>query len=205
MELAPFTLEGTHVVLRPLTLEDAPALAQAAAQSRETYGLTWVPEGETGARDYVRTALAMQEAGNRLPFAIVFEGAVAGSTSYCNIEHWRWPAGSPMQGHDRPDAVEVGHTWLAAAAQRTRCNTEAKYLLLKHAFEDWEVLRLTLRTDARNRRSRAAIERIGARLDGVLRHHMPASDGSIRDTASFSILAAEWPDVKRALQARLTD
>ena len=99
--------------------------------------------------------------------------------------------------------VEIGWTWLAAAAQRTPINTEAKLLMLTHAFETWRVHAVKLNTDARNARSRAAIERIGARFDGVLRAHRPASDGGIRDTAAFSLLEAEWPAAKRHLLARL--
>jgi RimJ/RimL family protein N-acetyltransferase len=98
--------------------------------------------------------------------------------------------------------VEIGSTWLTEEAQRTAVNTHAKLLMLTHAFEGWEVRRVMLKTDARNMRSRTAIERLGARFDGVLRAHMPAFDGAVRDTAFYSILAAEWPDVRTGLRER---
>jgi RimJ/RimL family protein N-acetyltransferase len=129
---------------------------------------------------------------------------VVGSTRFFNVERWRWPPGHTAQRPpDRPDAVEIGWTWLAAAAQRTPINTEAKLLLLTHAFEAWGCHRVTLKTDSRNQRSRAAIERLGAKLDGIVRAHMPAVDGPIRDTALYSIVAAEWPAIKARLQQRL--
>ena len=99
--------------------------------------------------------------------------------------------------------MEIGWTWLAADAQRTAINTEAKLLMLGHAFEAWRVRRVNLRTDSRNLRSRAAIERLGAKLDGILRAHMPASDGGVRDTATYSLLATEWPQAKERLAGRL--
>jgi RimJ/RimL family protein N-acetyltransferase len=127
-----------------------------------------------------------------------------GSTRFGNIESWPWPPGNPNQrGDDRPDAVEIGWTWLAAAAQRTAVNTEAKLLMLTHAFEEWRVHRVSLMTDSRNERSRNAILRLGARFDGVLRGQRPATDGGIRDTAAFSILESEWPMIRRRLQSRL--
>jgi len=109
-----------------------------------------------------------------------------------------------QRGPERPDVVEIGATWLAAAAQRTPINTEAKVLMLTHAFDHWRVHRVSLMTDARNQRSRDAIGRLGARFDGILRAARPASDGVIRDTAAFSILEAEWPAVRANLEARLT-
>ena len=108
-----------------------------------------------------------------------------------------------MQRTDRPDAVEVGSTWLAASAQRTRCNTEAKYLLLAHAFEGWEVHRVSLRTDERNERSRRAIERLGAQFEGIRRVDMPGQDGTVRNSACYSIVRAEWPAVRDRLQGFL--
>ena len=115
-----------------------------------------------------------------------------------------WPPGNANQrGQDVPDAVEIGWTWLAADVQRTPVNTEAKLLMLTHAFERWRVHRVSLLTDARNERSRRAILRLGAHFDGVLRTARPASDGGIRDTAAFSILEKEWPMIKMQLQSRL--
>jgi RimJ/RimL family protein N-acetyltransferase len=205
--VTPVTLEGRFVRLEPLAMAHAPALLAAAAGPRDTYAFTLVPANLTETRAYIETALAEQAAGRSLPFATVdrASGTVVGSTRFLNIEFWPWPAGNVNQrGADRPDVVEIGATWLAAAAQRTRINTEAKFLMLAHAFDQWRVHRVSLMTDARNQRSRDAIMRLGARFDGVLRAARPASDGAIRDTAAFSILESEWPAIRTRLQARLT-
>ena len=204
--LSPIVLGGRHVRLEPLTRGHAGALAAAASGSRDTYGLTTVPDGEADALAYIETALRDQAAARSLPFATVASatGHVVGSTRFLNIEFWTWPPGHPFQrGEDLPDVVEIGATWLAARAQRTAINTEAKLLMLAHAFETWRVHRVSLMTDARNERSRRAILRLGARFDGVIRAQRPAVDGTIRDTAAFSILEEEWPTVKRQLQSRL--
>ena len=148
----------------------------------------------------------MHAEGRALPFATIDRKAarVVGSTRFGNVEFWSWPAGNPHQrGAHLPDVVEIGWTWLAADMQRSGVNTEAKLLMLTHAFEGWRVHRVSLMTDARNMRSRNAILRIGATFDGVIRAQRIAFDGGIRDTAAFSILEAEWPAVKTALQARL--
>ena len=203
----PVVLEGRWVRLEPLTVEHAAALLRAASGPRETYGLTLVPGTLAEAAAYIETALREEAARRSLPFATVDRatGRVVGSTRFLNIEYWTWPAGNAHQrGAERPDVVEIGATWLAAAAQRTPINTEAKLLMLTHAFDRWRVHRVSLMTDARNERSRAAILRLGARFDGVLRAARPASDGAIRDTAAFSILEAEWPAVRAKLEARLT-
>jgi N-acetyltransferase len=196
-------LRGDTVTLRVLSVSDAVALAAAAAESRNEYGYTRVPEGVEDAQRYIETALAELEAGRRVPFAIVWHERVVGSTSYLDLDRWRWPAGSPLQRADHPDAVEIGSTWLAASAQRTRCNTESKYLMLANAFDVWNVHRVTLKTDERNAKSRRAIERLGAVFEGVRRAHMPAQDGSVRNSAYYSIVRAEWPDVRRQLEAAL--
>lgn len=203
--LAPVILQGAHVRLEPLALAHVPALCRVAGGPRDTYAFTVVPVGEAPMRAYVETALAEQAARRAMPFATVdATGTVVGSTRFGNIEFWPWPPGNANQrGTDVPDAVEIGWTWLAASAQRTAVNTEAKLLMLTHAFETWRVHRVTLMTDARNTRSRAAIARLGAHADGVLRAHRPATDGSIRDSAAYSILEAEWPAVKARLRARL--
>jgi RimJ/RimL family protein N-acetyltransferase len=204
--VAPITLEGRVVRLDPLRLEHVPALAIAASEDRTNYGWTWVPDGEAEMRAWVERALADQAAGAAVPFATIERaaGKVVGSTRFMRIEYWAWPEGNANQrGESVPDAAEIGSTWLAASAQRTAINTEAKLLMLTHAFETWHVHRATLRTDERNARSRAAIERLGATLDGVLRGWEPASDGAIRNTAVYSLLESEWPAAKRALQARL--
>ncbi|HYS92983.1 MAG TPA: GNAT family protein [Candidatus Acidoferrales bacterium] len=202
----PVILEGRYVRLEPLTRGHARALSAAAGGPRETYALTTVPEGESGALGYIETALRDEEAGRSLPFATVARstGRVVGSTRFLNIEFWAWPPGHALQrGEDVPDVAEIGATWLAGEAQRTAINTEAKLLMLTHAFEEWRVHRVSLMTDARNERSRTAILRVGARFDGVIRAHRPSSDGLIRDTAAFSILESEWPAVKRQLHSRL--
>lgn len=200
---APLVLRGEEVTLRPLSETDAEALARAAAESREHYRYNPVPNGADEARAYVDRALRQKAAGLRLPFAVVWREAIVGTTSYSDFQPWEWPAGSLLQRSGRPDAVEIGYTWLGASAQRTRCNTEAKYLLLAHAFEIWQVHRVSFRTDARNERSRRAIERLGAHFEGVRRADMPGRDGTVRDSAFYSIIEAEWPDVRRALEARL--
>lgn len=196
-------LRGSTVFLRPLCLEDAASLAAASSESREHYQYNPVPSGVEGAREYIARALAEQAAGTRLPFAIVWAGRVVGSTSYRDPQIWEWPAGSPMQRTDRPDAVEIGSSWLASSAQRTRCNTECKYLLLAHAFEQWAVHRVFLKTDERNTRSRHAIERLGAQFEGIRRSEMPAHDGSVRNSAHYSIVSREWPDIRPRLEGML--
>jgi RimJ/RimL family protein N-acetyltransferase len=127
------------------------------------------------------------------------DGAVIGSTRFFNLERWPWPAGHAHHGRQNPDACEIGYTWLTRPAIRTAANTEAKRLLLTHAFETWKVLRVCLHTDARNLRSRAAIERIGGRFEGILRAHRMSTDLTARDSARFSIVAEEWPELKRRI------
>jgi RimJ/RimL family protein N-acetyltransferase len=204
--LEPVTLRGRHVRLEPLTLSHVAALVAVATGPRDTYALTHVPPDEPSMRRYVEFALAAQAESVALPFATVnlSSGRVVGSTRFGNIEYFGWPDGKPRRPPRCPDALEIGWTWLAQDAQRTAVNTEAKLLMLTHAFERLCVCRVNLRTDARNQRSRTAIERLGAKLDGVMRAHTPAYDGAgIRDTAAYSILAGEWPRVKAALQAKL--
>jgi N-acetyltransferase len=205
--LAPITLSGRHGRLEPLAVAHVPALVAAAASgSRDTYAFTTVPTTEAEATAYVEDALQQHRAGRALPFAIVdaASGRVVGSTRYLNVEFWTWPPGNPLQrGETVPDVVEIGATWLAPAAQRTAINTEAKLLMLTHAFEVWHVHRVSLMTDSRNMRSRDAILRLGARFDGILRAARVAVDGVIRHTAAFSIVESEWPAVKAGLETRL--
>lgn len=199
-------LEGRFVRLEPLTLDHVPGLVDATSGNRESFVYTLVPSGETEARAFVASALADQGAGTAVPFATIDRSTnrVVGSTRFCYIEFWDWPAGSPHQrGAELPDAVEIGYTFLASEAQRTGINTEAKLLMLTHAFEVWRVHRVRLVTDARNQRSRRAIERLGARFDGVLRAARTAFDGGIRDSVCYSMLDSEWPEAKAALEARL--
>src|SRR3989442_1984731 len=196
-------LRGRTVTLRLLSLADATALAMAASESRDQYVYTRVRDAVEDAKRYIETALADHEIGRRIPFAIIWHDRIVGSTSYLDVQQWRWPPGSPLQRTDRPDAVEIGATWLAASAQRTRCNTEAKYLMLSHAFDVWQVYRVSLKTDERNTKSRRAIERLGALLEGVRRADMPAQDGSVRSSAYYSIMRGEWPDVRKKLEDAL--
>jgi N-acetyltransferase len=181
-------------------------LLVAADGGRETFQFTDVPADEPGMWRWVEAALVDWWAGTALPFATRDQrtGEVVGSTRYGNVEYWRWPAGIEHQhGLHLPDAVEIGWTWLAPKAQRTGINVEAKLLMLQHAFEGWRVRRVSLRADARNERSRAAIVGIGARLDGVKRADLVANDGSIQDTALYSILDSEWPSTRAQLIRRL--
>ncbi|WP_297859987.1 GNAT family N-acetyltransferase [Meiothermus sp.] len=196
----PITLEGRLVRLEPLTMEHLPSLVKLA--ELEDYPHTHVPKNIEAMQRYILTALTDQAQGRALPFATADrrENRVVGSTRFMEFEYWPWPEHSPHYGRGLPDAVEIGHTWLAPQAQRTGLNTEAKLLMLAHAFEVFQVRRVTLKTDARNLRSRQAIARLGAHLDGVLRAHRPAADGGIRDSAVFSILAGEWPAVKARLE-----
>lgn len=140
------------------------------------------------------------------PFAVVrlSDNAVIGSTRLFNLEYWPWPPHHPHHRRTTPDACEIGYTWYAASAIRTAANTESKLLLLTHAFETWKVLRVCLHTDVRNQRSRAAIERIGGQFEGILRAHRMAADFIARDSARYSIIAAEWPEAKDKLLRRQT-
>jgi len=202
--LEPLSLTGRHVRLEPLRLEHAPALLAAADESRGSFGWTLVPTDLDGMRAYVATALAEQARGESMPFAVQdAAGAVVGSTRFMSIERWRWPGPPPEPAALGPDALEIGFTWYAARVQRTALNSEAKLLLCTQAFEGWRVRRVLWKTDARNERSRAAILRIGARFDGVLRAHRPGADGAVRDTAFFSMLGSEWPEAKLSLLRRL--
>jgi RimJ/RimL family protein N-acetyltransferase len=194
------SLEGPEVTLRPMAANDVEALAAAAGESRAHYGLSFVPDGPDQARLYVEKALRLFAAGTRIPFTTVWRGRVVGTTSFLDPQLWDWPPGPQRPPRQSPDTVEIGATWLAASAQRTACNTEAKLLMLAHAFERWQVRGVSFKTDARNDRSRRAIERLGARFDGVLRAHMPGADGAVRDSAYYSIVAAEWPAVKERLE-----
>ena len=194
-------LEGNHVRLEPLELRHVDGLVAAAGSDADLYRWSPVPQSREEAITYVNTALAWRDAGTAVPFAIVRaqDGVVIGSSRFFNIERWTWPAGHPAHGRDVPDACEIGYTWYARSAIRTAANTESKLLMLTHAFERWQVLRVCLHTDVRNTRSRAAIERIGGQFEGILRAHRMAADFIPRDSARYSIVAAEWPAVKQRL------
>jgi RimJ/RimL family protein N-acetyltransferase len=131
------------------------------------------------------------------------DGAVIGSTRFWDLVRWPWPEGHPRHGTDAPDVCEIGYTWLARSAIRTAANTEMKRLMLEHAFEVWQTESVCLHTDARNERSRRAMERIGAQFEGILRSHRLATNCLPRDSARYSITASEWPGVKRRLDGLL--
>ena len=192
MVVAPCTLAGRHVRLEPLTERHAEAL-WAVGRDPELwrFTITRVDSPET-MRNYVATALAEQEAGLALPFVTMetSSGRVIGSTRFHTI--------SP---EDR--RVEIGWTWLGRPWQRTAANTEAKYLMLRHAFETWGCVRVELKTSRLNERSRAAIRRIGGVEEGILRRHRRNADGTWRDTVYYSILDDEWPAVKQRLESSL--
>jgi RimJ/RimL family protein N-acetyltransferase len=195
-------LEGKHVRLEPLERRHVDGLVAASAGADPAlYRWSPVPQGKTEAERYVETALAWRDAGTCVPFATtrIADGAVIGSTRFWNIEHWAWPEDHPWHDRPFPDVCEIGYTWLTPSAIRTAANTEAKLLMLTHAFESWQMLRVSFHTDARNERSRAALERIGGKFEGLLRAHRMAADYIPRDSLRFSIIAAEWPEAKRRL------
>jgi len=198
-------LTGTHVRLEPLQRVHIQGLVKAAANNGGLFQWSLVPTGESEVERYVETALAWNEAGTAAAFAIVrlADAEVIGSTRFWNVEKWLWPVGHARHGRERPDACEIGYTWLTGSAIRTAANTDSKKLLLGHAFETWGVLRICLHTDERNVRSRAAIERIGGKFEGILRAHRMAADYTPRNSARYSILAGEWPEVKRRLEGLL--
>lgn len=198
-------LVGDLVRLDPMEPHHVDDLVAAASEDRSTYAWTIVPDGAAAMAAYVEYAIAGREADELTPFVTVrcSDERVVGSTRFFN-ERWDWSLLNPaLQRHDRPDVVEIGATWLAASAQRTAVNTEAKLLMLTHAFEVLDVHRVCLRTDRRNARSRAAIERLGATFDGVWRADRPGADGTVRDTAQYSILPEEWPAIRQRLHDRL--
>lgn len=192
IRVQPVTLEGHGVRLEPLTAAHAPGLAEAARDG-ELWRLwfTSVPEPD-GVDAYIQAALDGQQAGHMLPWAVreLTSGEIAGSTRYHDI----------VAAIDR---VEIGYTWYAKRWQRTHVNTACKLLLLTHAFETLGCQVVGLRTDNFNFASQRAIEALGAKKDGVLRHHQARRDGTVRDSVMYSILATEWRDVRRHLELRL--
>lgn len=198
-------LTGSHVRLEPLERRHVPALLAAAGEDRQIYQWSSIPANAAEMEQYVDTALSGRRQGAALAFATVrlADRKVLGSSRFFLIERWSWPHDHPRSRHAGPDCCEIGYTWLASSAVRTAANTEAKLLMLSHAFDTWGVHGVSFHTDARNERSRAALTRIGAKFEGILRAHRLATDLTPRDSARFSITAAEWPDVKRGLRARL--
>lgn len=197
----PVVLSGNYVRLEPLEHKHVARLVAAAAGDPSLYRWSPVPQGRQAAEKYIDTALAWQAAGSAVPFAIVrlADDCVIGSTRFWNIECWAWPEGHPSHGRAAPDACEIGYTWYSPSAVRTAANTESKFLMLRRAFQSWKVLRVCFHTDVRNERSRAALARIGAKPEGILRAHRMAADFIPRDSARFSITASEWPTVKQGL------
>lgn len=197
-------LIGERVRLEPLERRHVPGLAAAAAEDPSLYRWTAVHQGETEMRRWVDLALSSRDDGVAVPFAVVRieDDTVLGSTRLWDLDYWAWPDDDPHGTHG-PDVCEIGHTWLARSAIRTGVNTEMKLLMLALAFDDWRVHRVCFHTDARNERSYAALDRLGARFEGILRAHRVAADHTVRDSARFSIVAAEWPGVRRRLEERL--
>jgi RimJ/RimL family protein N-acetyltransferase len=192
VQISPITLEGRHVLLSPLTMAHAEALVTAASVGELwKTAFTVIPDSK-GIHGYIEAALTGHALGKELPFVIINKssGEVVGTTRFYDISV--------------PDRkVAIGYTWLSWAAQRTATNTEAKLLLLTHAFEIWECVRVELITDVLNEQSRAAILRLGAKQEGILRKHLILHSGRARDSAVFSIIDSEWPQVKAGLTAKL--
>lgn len=190
--LTPITLTGNHVELIPLAAEHADALVEAATDG-ELWNLwfTSVPNADS-VKTYIDSALKQQKQGVALAFAVVEKtsGQIIGSSRYCNVDN-------------KNQRLEIGYTWYARRCQRTPVNTEAKLLLLTHAFEQCGAIAVEFRTHWHNQASRAAIARLGAKQDGVLRNHQRMADGSLRDTVVFSIIESEWPGVKTGLKHKL--
>jgi RimJ/RimL family protein N-acetyltransferase len=193
MDIRPVVLEGRVIRLEPLSADHHAALCEVGLDPelwRWTVQLVRTPEE---IRSYIEAALEQHVTGAAVPFATrhLASGRIVGSTRFGNI--------------DRPNRrVEIGWTWIARPWQRTAANTEAKYLMLRHAFEAWGCIRVEFKTDVLNETSRRALLRIGATEGGVLRQHMITAAGRVRDTLYFSIVRAEWPTVKAALEARLS-
>jgi RimJ/RimL family protein N-acetyltransferase len=192
MHVEPLVLQGKHVRLEPLTLAHLDALAGIGLEEDLWRWTVSQIRSRDDMRTYMEEALEAETRGTALPFVTIDQASnrVAGSTRFGNID----------REHRR---AEIGWTWVASPWQRTAVNTEAKYLMFCHAFETWSCIRVELKTDALNARSRAAILRIGATEEGTFRNHMICASGRIRDTVYFSILEREWPEVKRRLEARL--
>ncbi|MEV4160285.1 GNAT family N-acetyltransferase [Nonomuraea dietziae] len=196
MRLDVPVLSGAAVRLEPLTMDHAPELAQAAEEDRSSYAFTLVPRADE-VEAYLQAQLSRE---GLTPFAQirVQDGKAVGCTAFWDPRYW--------PGRQDLRAVEVGWTWLAASAQGTTVNAEAKLLLFTHAFEVLGVTRVDLKTDARNQRSRRAMERLGATFEGVLRRWSPSwapgEEGLLRDSAIFSVIATEWPAIKTAMLDR---
>ncbi len=192
MDVSPITLEGEHVRLEPLTRAHAEPLVAAAAHGELWNTTVTIIPDHTNIDAYIEAALNAQSLGMELPFVIINKSSneVVGTTRFYE-----------MRPKDR--AAAIGYTWLAKSAQRTPINTEAKLLLLTQAFDVWRCVRVELITDVLNEQSRAAILRLGAAQEGILRKHLTLPSGRIRDSVVFSIIDEEWPDVRARLEAKL--
>jgi RimJ/RimL family protein N-acetyltransferase len=191
--VTPVTLQGSVVRLEPIRREHAELFWRAAKDALDNI-FQWIPYRMKTPEDFehlIEKALREQERGESVVFATVesSSGQIIGSTRFMNIDCAN-------------RRVEIGSTWIAPAWQRTAVNTEAKYLMLRHAFEGWQCMRVELKTDTLNQRSRNAILRIGAKEEGILRRHLITWTGRVRDTVYFSILDTEWPEVKAKLEAK---
>jgi len=206
---APITLTGRLVRLEPMREEHLEPLLEAATEDRASFGYTYVPGDAAAVRRYLDVAREDLAAHVALAFTQIDlrDGRVVGSTRFRELEYWNAGVWPPRHGHTNdsgiPDAVEIGSTWLAPRAQRTGINLEAKLLMLTHAFEAWQVQRVSLKADTRNLRSHQAILALGATFEGTRRAHFPASEGGVRDSHLYSLLAHEWPQAKARLQTRL--
>jgi RimJ/RimL family protein N-acetyltransferase len=192
MEVSPVVLEGRHVRLEPLSPAHEESLSAAAGDGQLWNSTVTIVPSRATMSAYIAAALEAQAQGHELPFVIIRKSSdqVVGTTRFYFI--------------DRENRhVEIGYTWLAASAQRTGVNTEAKLLLLTYAFEVWRCIRVAFITDVLNQQSRAAILRLGAKQEGVLRNHLVMPGGRYRDSVCFSIIEAEWPEVKARLEAKL--
>jgi N-acetyltransferase len=193
-------LEGTLVRLERLAHCHASDLALAAEGDRSSYEFTWVPQAAE-VDDYITAQLGGAATGRMAPYAqvLISSGRAVGATAYWDPR--LWPRRSELC------AIEIGFTWLAGSVQGAGINQEAKLLLFQHAFEQWRAVRVDRKTDARNMRSRAAIEALGARFEGVLRNWSPSwapgEEGQPRDSAMYSVIASEWPECRRRLEKRL--
>ncbi|HEU4389892.1 MAG TPA: GNAT family protein [Blastocatellia bacterium] len=194
MKIEPVTLEGNSVRLEPLSYNHIPNLWRAGADPEIFRWMPYVIRSEEDMRNLVTTLMRFAEAGTWLPFATVHRptGEVVGSTSYLNID----------TAHRR---VEIGATWITPRFQRSAVNTEAKYLMLRHAFEEWGCIRVEFKTDSLNEKSRAALTRIGASEEGIFRNHMIQPDGRLRHSVYFSVIDSEWPDVKARLERMMSN
>jgi RimJ/RimL family protein N-acetyltransferase len=188
----PTTLEGAHVQLLPLSIDHHPALCAIGLDKDIWRWMPYIMETPGDMKNYIQTALANREKGTELPFTTTERatGKIVGCTRFMNID----------RNHRR---MEIGSTWIGKPWQRSAVNTEAKYLMIRHAFEDLGCIRVELKTDALNEQSRNAILRIGAKEEGILRRQLITPSGRVRDTVYFSILDSEWPAVKQRLEERM--